>query len=139
MKWNTSIPEELIKVKVENGWVTLSGDVEWDFQRQAAYKAVAKLSGVIGVVNNISIKPKITATNVKSEILKAFERNATLEMKGIDVQVSGSKVTLTGTVHSWNERQEAEWAAWAAPGVTDVYNKLEVHEIAAMLADYDDI
>jgi osmotically-inducible protein OsmY len=139
MKWNTSIPEEQIKLKVENGWITLSGDLEWDYQRQAAYKAVSRLLGVKGVINNISLKPKATASDIKNQIVKAFERNAALEAKGIKAEVAGTKVILSGTVHSWEERREAEFAAWSAQGVTGVENRIEVHELASVFGEFDEI
>jgi osmotically-inducible protein OsmY len=139
MKWNTTIPDQEIKVKVENGWVTLNGEVEWDFQRQAAHKESAKLLGVRGVINNISLKPRATVNDVKSKILKSFERNAVLDAKGIKVDVNGSKITISGTVHSWEERSDAEIAAWSAPGVTDVNNKIEVRELASVFGDFDEV
>jgi len=125
-KWNTSIPDEDIKIKVEDGWVYLSGEVKWAYQRAAAKNAVEKLLGVKGVVSNISIKQLVEPKEIKDRIMKAFERSADLEAKNIHVEVDGHTVTLTGTVHSLNEKDEARKAAFYAPGVTKVENKLTV-------------
>ena len=125
-KWNTSIPDDTVKIKVEDGWVYLSGEVSWAYQRDAAKRAVEKLYGVKGVINNISIKQSIKPYEVKNRILKAFERSADLEAKNIHVEVDGHTVTLTGTVHSLNEKDEARRAAFFAPGVTSVDNRLKI-------------
>ena len=125
-KWNTLIPDEDIKIKVEDGWVYLSGEVKWAYQRTAAKNAVEKLIGVKGVVSNISIKQLVEPKAVKDRIMKAFERSADLEARNIHVDVDGHTVTLTGTVHSLNEKDEARKAAFYAPGVTKVENKLRI-------------
>ena len=125
-KWNSSIPDETIKVKVEDGWIYLSGEVAWAYQRSAAKRAVEKLFGVKGVINNISIKQTVQPFEIKNRIMKAFERSADLEAKNINVEVDGHTVTLTGTVHSLNEKDEARKAAFFAPGVTKVDNKLKI-------------
>lgn len=125
-KWNTLIPDEDIKIKVEDGWVYLSGEVKWAYQRTAAKNAVEKLIGVKGVVSNISIKQLVEPQAVKDRIMKAFERSADLEARNIHVDVDGHTVTLTGTVHSLNEKDEARKAAFYAPGVTKVENKLRI-------------
>ena len=125
-KWNTLIPDEDIKIKVEDGWVYLSGEVKWAYQRTAAKNAVEKLIGVKGVVSNISIKQLVEPQAVKDRIMKAFERSADLEARNIHVNVDGHTVTLTGTVHSLNEKDEARKAAFYAPGVTKVENKLRI-------------
>ena len=125
-KWNTLIPDEEIKVKVEDGWVYLSGEAKWAYQRTAAKNAVEKLTGVKGVVSNISIKQLVEPKAIKDRIMKAFERSADLEARNIHVDVDGHTVTLTGTVHSLNEKDEARKAAFYAPGVTKVDNKLRI-------------
>lgn len=124
-KWNPSVPDDDIKIKVEDNWVYLSGEVKWDYQRQAAKRAVEKLYGVKGVINNISIKQSVQPFEIKNKIIKAFERSADLEAKNINVEVDGHTVTLTGTVHSLYEKEEARKAAFFAPGVTKVDNKLK--------------
>ncbi len=126
LEWDSSVPLGRIKVKVERGWITLSGEVEWQFQRQAAETAVRKLSGVSGVMNAILVRPRVDATNVKHRIEDALKRNAELEADAIRVTVSGGKVTLEGKVRMWRERSVAEQAAWAAPGVITVADRLTV-------------
>ena len=126
LEWDSSVPLGRIKVKVERGWITLSGEVEWQFQRQAAETAVRKLSGVSGVMNAILVRPRVDATNVKHRIEDALKRNAELEADAIRVTVSGGKVTLEGKVRMWRERSVAEQAAWAAPGVITVEDRLTV-------------
>jgi len=125
-EWNTAIPEEDIKIKVEDGWVYLNGEVKWAYQRTAAKNIVEKLYGVKGVINSITIKQLVKPEEVKDRIVKALERSADLEAKNIHVDVDGHTVTLTGTVHSLNEKDEARKAAFYAPGVSKVVNKLEV-------------
>jgi osmotically-inducible protein OsmY len=126
LRWHALVPEDRIKVTVEKGWLTLSGDVEWDFQRQSAFKAVRSLTGVVGVSNTIALKPTVTPANITQRIQGALERQAMREAKGIEVIVSGGTVTLKGTVHSWAERNAAQGAAWSAPGITSVVNQLHV-------------
>jgi osmotically-inducible protein OsmY len=125
-KWNVQVPESLVKVSVENGWVTLSGQVEWQYQRRAAEKAVRGLSGVTGLSNQISMKPVLQPKNIKQEIEDALKREAKREADGISVVVDGSTVTLSGDVHSLTELREAKWAAWCAPGVATVHSNLHV-------------
>jgi len=115
-----------IKVVVKEGWITLEGTVEWNYQRETAEKAVRSLQGVQGISNLIQVKPKIAPEEVKRKIEDAFRRSAELDADRITVETKGSEVILTGTVRSWAERQEAERAAWAAPGVTMVRNQLSV-------------
>jgi osmotically-inducible protein OsmY len=126
LQWHALVPAERLRVKVEKGWVTLSGELDWDYQRSAAEKAVRPLTGVIGVSNTITLKPQATPVNVKQRIQEALTRQAEREAKHMEVQVSGSSVTLQGKVHSWAERAAAQGAAWAAPGVTLVVNNLQV-------------
>jgi osmotically-inducible protein OsmY len=125
-KWNSSIPDETVKIKVEDGWVYLSGEVHWAYQRSAATKAVEKLIGVKGVINNIKLKQTVLPSEIKNRITNAFKRSADLEAKNINVEVEGHTVILTGTVHSLNEKEEARKAAFFAPGVTKVDNKLKI-------------
>ena len=118
--WTSSIPADAVKVMVEGGWLTLSGDVEWQYQRQDAASSVRYLSGVIGVSNQIAIKPALSATVVKSDIEAALKRRAVADAKSIGVEVKGAEVTLTGTVHSWAERDLARHSAWGSSGVLNV-------------------
>jgi osmotically-inducible protein OsmY len=126
MKWHSLVPTDRIKVRVEKGWVTLSGEVEWDYQRQQAVKAVRPLTGVVGVVDNITLKPKVSASNISHRIRDALARQAEREAKNIEVSVSGQTVTLHGKVHSWAERTAVQGAAWSAPGIATVINQVEV-------------
>ena len=126
LKWNTSVPHQRIKIKVEDGWVTLEGEVEWDYQRAAAHEALENLSGVKGITNNIKIKPAASVKDVKKEIIAAFHRSATLDAEHIHIEISGSKAILTGKVRSWAEKNDAANAAWRAPGITMVENKLVI-------------
>ena len=126
LKWNSSVPEKSIKIKVEDAWVYLAGVVPWEYQKNAAKKAVQKLHGIEGVINNIVIKPTLNPIEVQSRISKALERSAKLEAKKIKVEVTGHTVKLTGTVHSVAEKDEARKAAFLAPGFTRVENNLLV-------------
>jgi osmotically-inducible protein OsmY len=126
LKWNSSILEEQIKIKVEHGRLTLEGEVEWEFFKSAAEKAVENLVGVRSIVNNIKITSKINPMDIKKKITIAFHRNATIDTENINIETVNNKVILTGKVSSWIERKEAERAAWLAPGVNSVENKLKV-------------
>jgi osmotically-inducible protein OsmY len=126
LKWHSVVPDSLVRIKVEQGWVTLSGELDWEFQRQSAYEAVRPLTGVVGVSNTITLKPQVTPDNIASRIRDALTRHAEHEAKHIEVHVAGSIVTLRGHVDSWEERFAAQGAAWAAPGITSVVNKLTV-------------
>lgn len=123
---NTFVPADQVRVIVVNGWITLKGEVAYEFQRRAAEQAVRLLRGVRGVSNLISVEPTVEPKNVKQEIEKTFQRQAMLGARNISVEVSGDEVILRGTVHSWLERREAEKAAWAAPGVRSVKNYITV-------------
>lgn len=124
--WDTTIPDDTIKLKVQKGWITLTGEVEWHFQRAAAESAIRRLTGVAGVINLLSIRPRLDLSNIRSCIEGALKRDAEIEAGGINIKVSGSKVILEGRVHAWRERGVAERAAWATPGVTAVEDHLAV-------------
>lgn len=128
LKWNSSVNEDTIEVKVENGWVFLDGTTEWEFQRKIVEGIVHELAGVRGVTNRIVVTSKliVNPTGVKDKIAAAFHRSATIDSSSIKVEVSGTKVKLQGKVRTWAERQDAEQAAWSSPGVTEVDNKIEV-------------
>jgi osmotically-inducible protein OsmY len=126
LKWDVLVPQDRIKVTVEKGFLTLEGEVDWEFQRSAAKRAVQYLTGVKGVANEITIKPSVAPTDIKAKIEAALKRNAILDAQQIKVQADGGKVTLSGSVSSWAERDEAEAAAWAAPGVTEVKDLIAV-------------
>ena len=125
-RWHALVPSERIRVKVEKGWVTLTGEVDWEYQRSSAEKAVRPLTGVVGVTNGVSIKPQSTPTNITNRIRDALARQAEREAKNIEVMLSGSTVTLRGKVHSWSERAAVQGAAWSAPGISQVVNELKV-------------
>jgi osmotically-inducible protein OsmY len=117
---------EKIKVTVKDGWVTLEGQLEWQYQRTTAEKAVTGIKGVKGVTNAIQLRPTAQPTDIKQRIMEAFKRNAEVDANRIEVETHGSEVTLKGSVRSWIEREEAERAAWAAPGVTKVDDRIVV-------------
>jgi osmotically-inducible protein OsmY len=124
LEWTSSLPAGAIKVMVEGGRVTLSGDVDWQYQRQAATAGVRYLMGVTGVNDQISIKPSVTADAVKSDIEAALKRTSIADAKTITVAVHGSDVTLSGTVRSWDERDTATNSAWGTPGVRNVVDTM---------------
>lgn len=124
LKWHSSVPEDRIKVIVSRGWVTLEGDVDWNYQKQSAYQAVENLIGIHGVVNLLTLKPQVQPTEIKRKIKAAFHRSAEFDANNIQIDASDNKVVLHGNVHSLLERQEAESAAWRAPGVTSVKNDI---------------
>ena len=125
-EWNSSIPEDEIQIKVENGWVFLTGEVQWEYQKNAAKKAIEGLVGVRGINNSITLKNSIKPKEVKSQIKRAFHRMATLDSNDIILETHGNTVTLRGKVHSIKEKEDAEIAAYKAPGVFDVKNELKV-------------
>ena len=126
LQWHALVPAERIQAQVEKGWVTLKGEVEWDYQRRNAEKATRNLMGVMGVSNAITLKPAVTPAKVADRIREAMARHAEREAKHIEVMVSGSAVTLRGAVDSWAERNAAFGAAWSAPGVLSVVNEIKV-------------
>jgi osmotically-inducible protein OsmY len=131
LKWNVLVPPDRIKVKVSYGWVTLEGTVEWQFQKEAAEKAVRKLFGVKGVTNMVEVRARVSKGEVKAAIEDALKRSAELDAKRIKVDVEGDRVILHGTVSSRFEREEAERAAWRAPSVRTVDNQIMIGEVAA--------
>jgi osmotically-inducible protein OsmY len=126
LKWNTVVPNDRVTVTVANGWLTLSGTLDWQYQKDAAARAVRDLIGVKGVVNSIAVQPRVKTMDVRDKIEAAFKRSAEIDARRINVNATDGKVILSGNVHSWAERQEAERAAWAAPGVTHVEDRLTI-------------
>ena len=127
LQYSSTAPHDAIHIRVAKHWITLSGEVPWDYQRLAVEKAMNHLSGVVGVTNLITVKqPMASAFDVKDGIERAFVRSAEVDADHITVDVDGGHVTLTGTVRSWSERQEAQSAAWKSHGVMTVTNKLEI-------------
>lgn len=126
LSWNTSVPKDRIKVTVEKGWVTLGGEVDWNFQRRAVERLVRPLKGVVGISDNIGIKAAAVPTNLTNRIQDALVRQAMREAKRIEIATDGGVVTLSGQVHSWAERSAVEGATWSAPGVSRVNNLLTV-------------
>jgi osmotically-inducible protein OsmY len=126
LQWTTYVPKDAVKVMVENGWVTLTGEVNWEYQRQAATSAVRYLMGVTGVSDQIAIKPHVSQSAIKSDIEAALKRGALSDAKNISIDIRDGDVTLAGTVHSWSERELATHAAWAAAGVRKVVDNLVV-------------
>jgi osmotically-inducible protein OsmY len=126
LKWDSNVVEDHFKLTVSNGWVTLEGETEWWFQKDAAERAIHNLSGVKGITNNITIKAKAKPESIKNSIEAALQRSAELDARRISVEVRERKVILKGNVRSWAERDAAQQLAWSAPGVAAVENEIQV-------------
>ena len=126
LKWDAAVPSDRIKVTVRDGWVTLEGTVDWQYQREAADRDVRQLIGVKGVSNQITVKARVKSGDVREKIESAFKRSAEVDARRVSVEAQESKVVLRGNVRSWAEREQAQQAAWAAPGVCEVENRLTV-------------
>ncbi|MES2292645.1 MAG: BON domain-containing protein [Pseudomonadota bacterium] len=127
LQWSAVVPRDSVQVKVQDGWVTLTGQVNWQFERIAAEAEIRRLSGVAGVVNSITIRPRVEAADVKHRIEEALKRNAEVEAGGVRVSVlGGGKIALDGKVHDWRERDAVKRAAWSAAGVMAVEDRLAI-------------
>lgn len=130
LTWNTLVPEDRVTVKVDDGMVTLEGDVEWNYQKMAASDAVSLLPGVIGVTNNIAVNPSTGAENPRDKIKKALKRDALVDADKVDVKVEDNTAILEGKVSSWPEKRRSGSTAWSTPGITSVQNNLTVSQRA---------
>ncbi|WP_338034045.1 BON domain-containing protein [Lichenicola cladoniae] len=126
LSWNVSVPKDSVKVTVANGWVTLTGVVDWWFQKEAAEQDIRPLHGVIGVSNQATIKPRVDTASLSDDITHALHRSWFFDPEAVHVRADGGKVVLSGTVHSSHERQIAAETAWSAPGAIDVENDIAV-------------
>ncbi|MFZ0864244.1 MAG: BON domain-containing protein [Candidatus Sulfotelmatobacter sp.] len=126
LEWDAFVPSGKVQVTVSKGWVTLKGEVEWQYQKQDAERVVRRLTGVKGVTNLITVKPRVTPSELRKKIEDALVRNAELDANKITVEVQGSKAVLKGTVRAWAEKEEAARVAWSAPGITSVENLITV-------------
>lgn len=130
LRWHSAVNEDLINIKVENGFVYLEGTVDWDYERKAAENSVEKLQGVKGVINDVKIKDtKVEPSEIKKKIKSTFHRHASLDASKVNVLAIDGTVILSGAVRSWAERRDAEDVVWSMPGVTNVENNLEIQEI----------
>ncbi len=126
LAWDISVPKDAIKIQVENGWVTLTGTVEWHYQQVAAVRAIRSLMGVIGVSDQVVLRPRVSTSNISENITHALHRSWFFDPDTIKVTANGGNIKLTGFVNSWHDRQVAAETAWAAPGATSVVNELTV-------------
>jgi osmotically-inducible protein OsmY len=126
LRWQANIPDDRIKVTVRQGWVTLEGEVDWQYQKEAAQQVVHNLIGVKSVTDSVKLKARVQPGDVKDKIEAAFKRSAEIDARRVAVESHDGRVILSGRVHSWSERDEAQRAAWAAPGVTAVENHITV-------------
>ena len=126
LKWNVFVPFDHVTVTVSKGWLTLNGTLDWQYQKEAAARAVRDLTGVKGVMNALAVKPHVQAADVQAKIEAAFKRSAEIDARRVTVTATDGTVVLNGHVRSWAERQEAERAAWAAPGVSQVDDRITV-------------
>ena len=126
LEWDAAVPKDRVRVTVSKGWVTLEGELEWQFEKEDAEAVVRRISGVKGVSNLIRVQPRIPSTDLKKKIEEALVRSARIDADRVTVEIQGNKAKLTGTVRSWAEREEAERAAWAAPGILSVENRIVI-------------
>jgi osmotically-inducible protein OsmY len=135
LKWHSGVQEDKIKIKVEDGYVRLEGEVEWEYQRNSARTAIENLTGVRSVINLITIKSKITPSDVKQKMSSAFSRSAIMDAGKISAEIISSRIILSGEVRSFAEKEDAENAAWSAPGITSVENRIKIEVPEYFFAD----
>lgn len=127
LKWHSLVEEDKVRIKVDNGWVTLEGEADWEYQRAAVKSSIEDLVGVVGISNNITLKSRaIDVKEIKDKISEAFHRSATIDSSNIRIATAGSKLTMSGTVRSWSDKEAAEAIAWSSPGVLTVENNIDI-------------